>query len=219
MRHISTKKYLFAFIITTFIFVIGILAGMTVEKARANKADLLNLEQQVAYSSLYLQESFLTSFGNSSCSAMDIILAENLNNLDKAMRKVTDYNKNSLTVTKELNLNLRNYFLTEIRYLMLYDRVRQLCNTSAVTILYFYGPDVANKQGYALDYMKKIFGEQLLIFSFDYDMKHQEPMIDVLIKTHNITEVPSLVVDGEKFSGFVNEDILYKELEAKLTVK
>ncbi len=216
MRRISTKKYIIAFIITLAIFVVGMLAGIVIEKARANKADLLNLEQGVAYSSLQLQELYLGSFENKSCSAMDIILANNLYNLDKAMRRVTDYEKNSLSSANEMRLNLRNYFLTEIRYFMLLERVEEVCNRSFVTILYFYGTEHTNEQGYALDYMKKVFGDDILIFSFDYEMRNEEPMIDVLLKSYNITAVPSIVVNGEKFDGFVNEDVLYRILEGKL---
>ncbi|MBI5871681.1 hypothetical protein HZB88_01195 [archaeon] len=216
MRQISTRKYIIAFVITLAVFIIGMLAGVTVEKARANKADFLNLEQTIAYSSLQLQEAYLDSFENKSCSAMDVILANNLVSLDKAMRKVTDYEKNSLSSKEELKLNLRNYFLTEIRYLMLLEKVEKACNSSAAVILYFYGADETNEQGYALDYIKKVFGDGVLIFSFDYEMRDEEPMIDVLLKNYNITIVPSLVIEGERLSGFVDEDELYKIMEKKL---
>ena len=74
---------------------------------------------------------------------------------------------------------LRDYFLTEIRYILLAKKLESSCPSDNVRVIYFYSEqDGVDYQGYVLDFMKKlyiiIFVLIILFVSFFY-MKKKKP--------------------------------------------
>jgi hypothetical protein len=78
-----------------------------------------------------------------------------------------------------------------------------------VTVLYFYSrkcPDCEN-QGFVLDYLKKLFGDRLLIFALDREFS-EEPMISIIADSYKVSSSPTIVVGDEVFDGFQSKDKL-----------
>jgi len=209
-RHLSTKKYLIAFVLTIIIFAGGIGIGILFENARLNYSEQTLLSQKVNLQSLQLQQRYVGS-GLADCQAMNHILENNIDELTKKMAEVIDYQKGALLNGNEFNLQLQDYFLTEIEFLLLAQDIDQKCEKNGIKMVFFYDDNPLETQGEILAYLKKIFQDRLLVFSLNSQFK-QEPLIGVLLTSHNITTFPAVVVDEKVFQGHQSVETLTAEL-------
>ncbi len=209
MRQISTKKYALALVITIIIFSIGILVGTTLENARVDDSRQLTLKEKLNLRSLQLQESYIDS-GLANCNTLNSILESNINELSKKGATIINYQKDSIFNEEDFKLQLRDYFLTELQFLLISQEIDQKCEKDSIKIIYFYNEDAKDNQGIILDYLKKKFKEKILVFSFNSDFA--EPMISILIQSHNITQFPSVVIEDKVFQGHTKVGTLMKNI-------
>jgi len=165
-RRISAAKYLLAFLLTLLVFSGGIIIGVLFEAVRLNDSRQINLEEKANLKSLQLQQGFVNS-GVAECKVLNQILERNIAELDKQVDLILDYEKRAVLNNREFNLQLRDYFLTEIQFLVLSREIDQECARDHVKVLFFYDEDKQDTQGRILDYLKTLFGPRVLIFSFD----------------------------------------------------
>lgn len=196
-RKVSVKKYFIAFILTLIIFAGGIILGILLENIRLDDSRQINLNEKVNLRSLQLQQNYIDS-GIADCSALNQILERNIDELERKVEIIIDYEKKAVLNEKEFSLQLRDYFLTEIQFLLVSQEIDKKCQRNSVKVIYFYDENKFDTQGRILDYLKKIFGHQVLIFSFDSGFR-EEPMIDMLLTSYNITTFPAVVVEDKVF--------------------
>ncbi len=210
-RKIYFKRHLSAFVITTMIFVVGLLIGINLTNTRIEKIQKINEEQKADFESLQLQYIYLTT-QNKSCLAFEKTLEQSVYDLENARIKVENYIQAS--ENEELDRIKRNYMLTELRYWLLAQQAKETCGSEKISILYFYQLDQkcpsCATQGYILTYLKDIFKEKLLIFSIDMDMP--DHMIEILKNVYNVTTAPSLVIEDKKAEGLTEKEDLKKKL-------
>ncbi|MFH1971855.1 MAG: hypothetical protein ABIJ18_00070 [archaeon] len=206
MRKISWKLYVFSLVVTIMIFVFGLSIGLVIEKERLQAVEEINLEQSIQMKSLQLQQFYLES-GSVNCEAMNELFDVNMQGLFDSMNRVIEYNKKALIDSSLFEYQLRDYFLTEIQFLLFSDELDKQCGMDSVTVIYFYDENEQDVQGEVLDYLKKIFEERMLVFSFDSNFK-EEPMIDVLMTSYDVTTFPTVIVNGKKFENGVGSDEL-----------
>ena len=63
-------------------------------------------------------------------------------------------------------------------------------------------------QGTVLSYFKKVFGEQVLVFPINTDLRTKEQMVEILINQFDIVSYPSIIVDDQKYEGVVEQEKL-----------
>ena len=63
MREYSRKRYLLTFVLTSFIFVFGLMLGLVMEGTRTSYLEDLSTQQSLDYSSLQLQYEFINQLG------------------------------------------------------------------------------------------------------------------------------------------------------------
>lgn len=209
-RKLSTKKYLIAFVLTIIIFCGGILVGSLLENAQLKDAKQITLNEKVNLQSLQLQQSYIES-GLADCKTLNKILETNIDELTKKMGIVIDYEKQSFFNEDEFNLQLRDYFLTEIQFLLTSQEIDKTCAKDSIKVIYFYDESAADTQGQILDYLKKVFGSEVLVFSFNSGF-NQEPMINVLLTSYKIEKFPAVVVDDQVFQGHTSVEVLMKTI-------
>ncbi|MBI2662628.1 hypothetical protein HYX11_04175 [Candidatus Woesearchaeota archaeon] len=209
-RKLSGKKYLLAFILTIIIFSGGILIGIIIENARLENAKQSTLSEKVGLLSLQLQQRYIDS-GIADCKSLNKILDTNLNELGKKMGIIIDYEKKSFFNQEEFDLQLRDYFLTEIQYFLLSQEIDRKCSQDNLKILYFYDENKYDTQGSILGYLKNKFGENILIFSFNSKFK-EEPMINLLLTSYKINQFPSIVIENEILLGHQEIEELQKTI-------
>jgi len=216
-RKVSLKKYLSALIITILIFSLGSIFGIYLEGERFSYSEAINLEQKIELSSLQMQQLFISTLNpDLKCDGLTKLFESSLSHLDNSMNNMIDFQKKASFDQEKFNLNLREYYLTEIRYLLLSKQIKEKCPSESVEIIYFYSDNKLNVQGFILDSIKKEFGRNVLIFSFNSDFK-QEPMIEVLLTSYNVSQFPAVIIGKTKFEGDTVKSELINEICNHLT--
>ena len=136
-RKVSTKKYVLAFILTIIIFAGGMVLGIKLEGARLSDAQQITLQEKTNLLSLQLQQKYIES-GIAECNALNQILEANINELGKKMVTIIGYEKKALLNEEEFRLQLRDYFLTEIQFLLISEEISQKCKSESIKVIYFY---------------------------------------------------------------------------------
>ncbi len=198
-RQLSTKKYAMAFILTVLIFIAGIGVGMLFEEVRLNQAQRDIINEKANLQSLQLQQKYIES-GTGDCAALNRILEANINDLTEKMLAVIDYQQRSVFNQEQFDAQLRDYFLTELQFMLISEDIASKCEKDSVTVVYFYDENEQSTQGFILDYIKKVFGSKVFIFSFDSSFQ-EEPLIPALLTSYNITTFPSVVIEDQVFQG------------------
>lgn len=210
MRLKRTRLYVAAFAITTIIFILGILLGMVVEERRLSYVENKYQQDKINYESLQLQYLYLATLTEGEgCEAFSTTLNGYLKKLEETRIRLESYAQDGNVFPNEFTELRRQYFIAELNYWLLAKKTRETCNSDTITVLYFYTPQCSEceNQGYVLDYLKRVFGDRLLIFALDESFKEEE-MIPILKNTFNITSAPTMIVENHKFEGFVPEDRL-----------
>jgi hypothetical protein len=217
MRKINKRFYALAGIITLVIFLFGVSLGILIEGERVDYVEGNRNREKVEYESLqlqYLYLSYLSSSGREeSCKAFTATLNQYIKKTDETRVKLEDYMSKGNVYTEEFQLLKREYIQSQINFWILSKKTKELCKTDYVTVLYFHSQDCADckNQGYILDYLKKQFDERLLIFAFDTNYT-EEPMIELLKNTYNVTQTPTIIVEEDRYEGFQSKDQAMKEI-------
>lgn len=212
-RKISTEKYFFAFFLTVIVFLLGLFLGLVIEGKRISVAEQSYQELELELASTQLQFTFLNWLGEEeSCPLIQEVLGANLFQLELLSQKLGEHADDSTISDEEFVRLKRLYSLEELHYWFLADKVQELCDDAIMRIIYFYSTDnncpSCAEQAVVLGYFKKVFGQSLLVFSLDERL--DEPMIQLIKKTYNVTTYPTLLVEKEKIVGepFVGKDEL-----------
>lgn len=216
MAAISKEVYFVAFLITTGVFLLGLLLGFVIEGKRVMMVQEKDQEQKIAFSSAQLQYQFLQQLQNEkNCPAMFTAFYDNLEDLEETRIRLEKYDRKATLDKKSFELLQREYLLAEVRYWLLASDIKKICDFDVVTALYFYSDedscDTCDNQAFVLSYLKDLFGDKLLVFSFNAKIEH-EPLIDLLKTAHNVTTYPSVVVDNITYHGFRDKDLLLQDV-------
>lgn len=216
IRTVSTEKYIIAAIITIGIFLFGLLLGLVIEGKRASYIESISRQQNLEYNSLQLQYAFMDQLSKEeNCDAVAKTFEDNIKSLESARKRLEEFDENSKLNKGDFNLLKREYVLAQVRYWLLARKTKELCKSEIATILYFYSDDKecadCNKQAFVLTYLKKLFKDKLLIFSFDAQQE-DEPLISILKHAYNITKYPTIVIEGSSFSRLMDKNMVLKEI-------
>jgi hypothetical protein len=220
-RELSIRKYVIAFAITCLVFFLGLALGLVIDQKRV--AYLQDAEQQnkIDYDSLQLQYLYISSLSpdNQSCVALTKTLEYSLSNLEINRIRLESYSQQSSLNKNEYGQVERQYLVAEIQYWLLAKKTKEFCNSDIITVLNFYRSAEncaqCDEQGFVLSYLKEIFKEKLLIFSFNVE-RSSEPMVDILKNTYGIDQYPTLIVNDEKFAGFSSKEIILHKICSSL---
>lgn len=202
--------------ITCGIFLLGLFLGLVVEGKRIASIQEEERMQNLDFSSLQVQYQFIDQLSKpDNCAAVEQTLNTNLKSLEKSRVQLDEYSQQSTFNTNEYELLRREYMLAQLRYWMFSRQTQEVCRRDQLDILYFFHtteicPE-CDGQSFVLDYMKKIFQDDLLIFSVDGTLG-SEPMISILTQTYNVTQYPTIVINGEKIEGFIESENLQVSL-------
>ena len=215
---LNKSRYLIIGVITLFIFLLGIFFGSFVDSLKYNYVEKVIEKQNLDLQSLHIQSLFIYSMNkNQSCNAIEEVIKNNLRTLQPILEKLIEYEegekrKNSIEYIKLK----REYIQANIRYFLLVEKSRELCNSNYVPVIYFFDEkcEICKLQGYILTNLRIYFNGSLLVFPIDADFK-EEPLVDVLIKTYNVTSFPTLVIEDE----IVRKYLPREELKEKICSK
>jgi hypothetical protein len=218
------KIVILAGILTVLIYFLGFLTGyflqsnilsLAEKKLKEIREEFENYRERL--DNLQLQQLYLITYGKElKCelllSIMDEMHDEFVYFWNVLPAKLEVYEKYSEIQPEYVRLK-RDYTMLTIRGWLLWQVVKEKCNATIVPALYFYSKDCKDciNQSYVLDELRK---ENLEFAAFIVDYQLDEPIVRIIKKAYNVTEVPSFIVDGKVYSGLQNLTQL-KEIIAK----
>lgn len=222
---INKRRYLVALVLTTMIFLLGLLVGYGITGVRLTRVQEHEKDLRLSYDSVQLQTLYISSLlRNQNCALLTKALDSNIHSIQKTADNLENYIKDSQLQREDYNSLKREYILEELRYWLLAQQFKDICNKDVVLVLYFFSSSPEKScndcgpQGTILSYLKNKFQEKLLVFSIDADFD-QEPMIPTLLADYNVTRTPSVVVDTTLYPGLQTEEKLLKEICNKFKTK
>ena len=197
---IETKKYILAFVITSFVFLGALIVSNRISENRL--AEVKAIENKIALDILSSETQFAL-LRESSCRAIDhsTAFSEELNSLTQKL----SYMEQNLGADNAEVLNLKKYHsLLQVKDYLLVKQVNEKCGIKPITIIYFYtnqeNCEDCKKEGYVLTDLREEFPE-LRIYSFDYNL--DSSVVKTMKSIYNIENtMPALVINEEAHYGF-----------------
>ncbi|RLJ00597.1 MAG: hypothetical protein DRP06_01750 [Candidatus Aenigmatarchaeota archaeon] len=208
-RKIDTQLYIMVLFITISIFIAGLFLGGVLSQSKLNSLseDLESLERM--RNTQETNSLLLDSLDEKICLGLESYINEMLPEIESLAERVAYYERSADSKRfgiKEYDDIKKDYNLLLIRYWIITNKLEKNCGKNIMDILYFYSNkkcDNCKDQGIYLDSIKKQYPE-IMIFALDKDLNLST--IDILSKSFNITEVPSLIINGNNYSGLKNKE-------------
>jgi hypothetical protein len=209
------KRLVFAAgILTIILYFLGIVTGYFIQANILSKTEeeLKRVQEEFFVykqnlENVQLEQLYLTTHkGELSCKILVSIIDEMYDNLayfwSRLPSKLEVYEKYSEVQPEYVKLK-RDYTLLSIRAWLLSLSVKEKCGEDVIPALYFYSKDCDTciEQSYVLDELKK---ENPNFSAFIVDYNLDEPIVRIIIRTYNVTEVPSFIINDKLYSGFQN---------------
>jgi hypothetical protein len=203
-REISRNKFIFVFVVTAFIFIIGILIGtfFTNKIAESAQSQQDDLKKQIL--SLELKNELLKQQNACNVPWSDIwkekiALGSEMSRLETRLGKEDTFVVNQ----KEY------YSLVQLRTWLVLKELKERCNSDQILILFFYTNQkddskgnylTSEDQGYILNKVYEWGPERVGIFSFDINI--DDPALNTLKEMYNVEKAPTLIINDVPYEGF-----------------
>lgn len=216
-KKVNKRRYIIVGIITSFIFLLGIFLGSFIDSLKYGYVEEVVEKQRLDLSSLQIQSLLINPLEkNQSCKALEEVIKTNLRTLQPILERLIEYEEGEENLDQSYISLKREYLQANIRYFLLAERSRKLCNSSYVSVLYFFNDEckLCNLEGYILTNLRIHFNNSLLVFPIDSDFK-EEPLVDILLKTYNVTSYPTFVIEDEVVRKYLPREELKQKICSK----
>ena len=207
----SWKKYIYAFIITLFIFFTAMYAS---NYFNSQKIDQVKTTENKLSIDILASETQFALLGEVSCKDIEkSTLSRELGELgDKlAFLENTSGENGADFITMK-----KYYSVLEIKDFLLTKKLGSKCPNAPVSILYFYTNDCTEctKIGYALTNLHNKY-PQLRIYSFDDNL--DLPLVKTLADIYDINDkMPAVVINEKLLNNIKNIDDMEKALPKRI---
>ncbi|MFB6204401.1 MAG: hypothetical protein ABEJ75_02015 [Candidatus Nanohaloarchaea archaeon] len=201
MEEVQRYRYAFAALLTVLVFLLGVFVSNFVDGVRADALTESRRDNLAELESQQLQLNYLQSSDVKSCAPMKAGLTNIIREYNSRLGSLQKYEDSSFFRRETFREIKHRYILSGIRYWMFAQDLRQECGYNASTILFFTntldkkGCPACARQGQQLDYLKEKYEDRLLVFTIPTQM--EDGMIEILEEQYNVTDVPTLVVNGK----------------------
>lgn len=207
---LDLNKYVAALSLSALILVIGIFLGNYIAQSQLKSLKETQEDLREQLLSLDLRDRLITVQDVCRVSLNDILEDKiNLGNKIDLLEKRLGKSNREVIRQKKL------YQLIEIKTWLILEERREKCNTNFSIILFFYtnndkdgiSKKLSEDQGIVLNALYKKNPHYINTFAFDIHTKNIA--LNTLKTMYNISEAPTLIIDGKKYVGFKT----LKELE------
>ncbi len=219
MRKVQKYRYGAALVLTVMVFLMGVMFSNLMDQTRSESLDAGIQQDLIELESNQLQLSYLRSDDTQSCGVLRIALTDIVSGYNQRLDLVQEYQQDSFFSSQEFQNIKRQYILSGIRYWIFAEEVRERCNYSPDTILFFTTTlekedcSGCENMGRQLTLLKRRYGNDLLVFSIPTRM--DDGMVDILSNQFNVTETPTIVINGNRTMEGVHSR---RSIEDRLTV-
>ncbi len=204
------KTILFrSLLLTILIFAAGILINHIFDAFRISIIEDVMIAHEIDSEAYRVETFFTETFGGEQCEIMVSRIADLKNEIRKVGEDLNSYSRFSFFRRTDYDYLKRKYFLLELRFLALIERLNKECDKPYLPIIFFYeiDQDESERQGFILQDLSKDNDQQLVVLTLDKDYK-DEPLVNLLAENYNVTSAPTLIVDGKVQTGLVYTGVL-----------
>ncbi len=207
------------FVLTVFIFLIGIMMGIWVDNARTSGIKNMMGESEILWEDTRLLNMYITSIGQEDCEAA---FEENLayNNRIYGYGKEIEAKMEASTFAPEIEQEWRKYILLQFQFWLNSIELKEKCNFDYSNVVYFFrrdgvsnGEEIDNRlQSTILLDLKEKCGRGMMLIPLTTDENLET--IDLAVRNFNITKFPAVVIDEEHvFQGLASTEELEMYVE------
>ncbi len=203
------RVFMKTIVLTTFIFIIGILVGYSVDFFRSS--DVLETVQQseLDTQSYLIEQEFFNTQGGYNCAIAQKRLGHLAEELGELGYYLVSFEEKNLFKQKEYDYLLRKYVLLQIKTYAQFIDIKNQCSLQHNLILYFFDPNdvLSERQGKVLDVLVK---KDTGLSVFAINIKYEGDILLETLKTHyNVTLTPTLIINEKmRKEGFVSKEEL-----------
>lgn len=219
-RAIHKSRHLFVLLISSIIFLLGVLIGAQVEQFRIESLEAEFKEENLKFEEIQAEIDYINFLSQKEeqhvCPTLMDSYLKSVKNLDDSVFSLENYQSTAQFKTDEYYMLKNKYFNLEMRYYILAERINSLCDSSFNTILYFYAEDEkcpeCEDQGIYLDYVKKKYTDEVMIFSFDSESSSN--VVQILTQNNGVAidNLPKLIINGNVTLNFSDSEEIEKYL-------
>ncbi len=191
-------------ILTLLIFAVGILLNHLFDFFRISTIESVMITHEIDTEAYRVERFFTETFGGEKCEIMIGRIADLKTEIRKVGEDLSSYSRFSFFRRKDYDYLKRKYFLLELRFLALIQRLNKECGKPYLPIIFFYeiDQDESERQGFILEDLSKDYEQELIVLTLDKDYK-DEPLVSLLARSFNVTKAPTLIIDGIPRTGLV----------------
>jgi thiol-disulfide isomerase/thioredoxin len=216
MRKDVKNVYIIAALMALVLYFAGIFTGFFVEQSVIAHTEERVKALQRRLENAQLESMYLSTMGTGvKCDFLSVLVDDSTKEVwDIGQELVSLQGQNSQGNVDEL---AKDYSLLSVRAWILNSYVNEKCKEDKVTLLYFYSVPCKDctEQGKILDELReKTFQNNIRVFVLN--VNYEEPIVQVLKKTYNITETPSIVIGSSTYTGLISKENLSGIIEKNL---
>jgi len=201
-------------LLTILIFAVGILINHLFDTFRISIIENVMASHEIDSDAYKVERFFTENFGGEKCEIMEARISDLKTEIRKVGEDLGSYSRFSFFRQKDYDYLKRKYFLLEFRFLALIETLNKECDKPYLPIIFFYqiDQDASERQGFILQDLSKEYDQQLVVLTLDKDYK-DEPLVSLLAANYNVTEAPTLVIDGKPLTGLVYPGVLNASIQ------
>ncbi len=209
-KKFESKKYLLVFVFTLILFIAGIALGLYFGTFKVNQIQQLQDSFKADSLDIDIQYSLLDQ------DPCDFLNTSTLTQKLQDIGEKLDYMGTTLGENDTSVVQLKSYYsLLEISHWLFRQDVSKRCSDQNHWILYFYSNTKSQcpqceDQGFILSYLKKKYGDNLAIYSFDTSLSVDS--LTMIEKLYHVDTYPTIIVDNKTLSGFQTLDQIESSL-------
>ena len=208
-RGIKARMYFFAFVASLLLFTVGLVLGWqwgysAVTQMRSELDALSADEAGVELVSLLGNESF-------ACQIYESEFARMFQKTEEYGSKLAELEVRKGKMDSEVLELKKAYSAMQLRNYLLQQRMDSRCGYRHNVIIYFYSNEnytPETDEGLQIGKVDKEFG----VYTYHFDVNVDSPIVRGLKAAYGVTAVPTLIINGRKYEGFMTADELRSAL-------
>lgn len=186
--------------VTLAVLAIGFLIGLQMDDARTSYIDGQISEANVNSQTVMAVQNYLESSKNY-CK----IVREEIPDMGRKNAEIgttlQQFSSKGVSEGREYKVLRRRYYVSQLRLYNTINSYRDKCSAGMDSIIFFFNGDInSQRQGAVLTEYREEVDNSTNIFSYNLAVDDSK-VLDVLVSDYNITDGPTIVINGNKTYG------------------
>lgn len=170
-----------------------------------DRIDELEAQQQ----SMALQPGLSENLEGNECQAIQQVRSNTLSDIRELREEVETYEGSERIENDRYDQVKGKYINAVIQNMLDLEKLEEKCDEKFFEVVYFYSDERCGRcedQGTVLNFFREENSDKVRIHPIDSDLDLET--VDYMKARYNVTEFPTLMIEGEKHEGFVPKEEL-----------